>query len=60
MGIYNILSVICLTTFALPIVLPFMTLALDRIQPYLTPSLIASYHDTPLPFSLGKPSTSPS
>jgi hypothetical protein len=49
---------ICLTAFALPIVLtwvgylPFMTGALERIKPWLYPSIIRTYHDRPLPFLL--------
>ncbi|KAF2265213.1 ferric-chelate reductase [Lojkania enalia] len=54
---------ICLTAFALPIVLtwlgylPFMTSALERIKPWLYPSVIGTYHDRPLPFSLGNAPT---
>ncbi|PGH11880.1 hypothetical protein AJ80_06945 [Polytolypa hystricis UAMH7299] len=50
---------ICLTAFGLPIALtwlgylPFMTSALDRIKPWLYPSLFGTYHDRPLPFLLG-------
>ncbi|KAH8898320.1 ferric-chelate reductase [Thozetella sp. PMI_491] len=50
---------ICLTSFGLPIVLtwlryiPFMGGALERLKPWLYPSIIGVYHDRPLPFLLG-------
>lgn len=50
---------IYLTSFGLPIVLtwlgylPFTTRALERIKPWLYPSIIGTYHDRPLPFLLG-------
>ena len=52
---------ILLTSFALPILLtwlgyfPYMSGVLDRIKPWLYPSisLIGNYHDRPLPFALG-------
>jgi predicted ferric reductase len=50
---------ICLTAFGLPIVLtwlgyfPYMGKALNRIKPWLYPSIFGTYHDRPLPFLLG-------
>lgn len=54
---------ILLTAFGLPIMLtwlgyiPFMTALLQRIKPWLYPSIIGTYHDRPLPFLLGNAPT---
>ncbi|KAI0188322.1 ferric-chelate reductase [Xylaria flabelliformis] len=50
---------IFLTSFCLPLALtwlgylPFMTEALERIKPFLYPSIFRGYHDRHLPFYLG-------
>lgn len=59
---FNRLS-ICLTTFALPVVLtwlgylPFMTRLLHRIRPFIYPSITGRYHDQPLPHLIGNAPT---
>ncbi|KAL2430091.1 Ferric/cupric reductase transmembrane component B [Exophiala dermatitidis] len=55
--------VILLTAFGIPIVLtwlgylPFMSGALERIHPWIYPSIIGTYHNRPLPFLLGNAPT---
>lgn len=52
-----------LAAFALPLVLtwldylPFMTGALERLKPWIYPSIVGTYHNRPLPFLLGNAPT---
>lgn len=52
-----------MTAFGLPVVLtwlgyfPFMSRPLERIKVWLYPSIIGTYHDRPLPFSIGNAPT---